>query len=95
MSTALVVQKSHTVGGTESVGVSLPLNALSEPGTYVCNWSGHLLRVPEADRGTHRFSTSGAHRTAAWTVTRISADPRISQYQAKALADRLGLATSF
>jgi len=80
---------------TQSVGVSLPLDALTEPGTYVCNWSGHLLRVPEADRGTSRFSTTGAQRAAAWTVTRISADPQISRYEAKSLAERLGLATSF
>ena len=95
MSAAMVVQKSHTGGESASVGVSLPLDALKEPGTYVCNWSGHLLRVPEADRGKSRFSAAGAQRTAAWTVTRISADPRISQYQAKSLADRLGLTTSF
>ncbi len=95
MSVAAVVQQSQIDNGTGPVGVSLRLDALTEPGTYVCNWSGHLLRVPESDRGTSRFSTTHARRAAAWTVTRISVDPRISCYHAKSLADRLGLTTSF
>jgi len=95
MSAAAVGQKSHGGDETESVGVSLPLDTLKEPGTYVCNWSGHLLRVPEADRGASRFSAASARRAGTWTVTRISTDPRISCYEAKSLANRLGLATSF
>ena len=95
MSAAVGRQKFHIGGETELVGVTLPLDALKEPGTYLCNWSGHLLRVPEADRGISRFSAAGARRAGTWTVTRISADPQISRYQAKSLADKLGLATSF
>ena len=93
MNAAVVVGKPRIE--TPSVGVSLPLDSLTEPGTYVCNWSGHLLRVPEADRGTSRFSTGGAQHAAAWTVTRISENPQISRNEAKSLADRLGLTTSF
>jgi hypothetical protein len=89
------LQKSHSGCETELVGVSMPLDTLKEPGTYVCNWSGHLLHVPEADRETNRFSTAGAGHAAPWTVTRISADPRISRHEAKSLADKLGLITSF
>lgn len=95
MSAAMLTGSSQTGRGTESVGVSLPLDALKEPGTYVCNWSGHLLRVPEADRGTNRFSATDGRRPASWTVTRISADPRISRHEARSLADGLGLSTSF
>ena len=95
MSAAMLTGSSQTGRGTKSVGVSLPLDALQEPGTYVCNWSGHLLRVPEADRGINRFSATGGRRAASWTVTRISADPRISRHEAKSLADGLGLSTSF
>jgi len=95
MSAVMLTEKRHTGGRTGSVGVSLPLDALQEPGTYVCNWSGHLLRVPEADRGTARFSgTCGSH-AATWTVTRISPDPQISRHEAKSLAERLGLTTRF
>jgi hypothetical protein len=95
MSAGVAAQRPHSVGETGLVGISLPLDGLKEPGTYVCNWSGHLLRVPEADRGIARFSATGARHAAVWTVTRISADPRISRHQAKSLAEKLGLTTSF
>lgn len=29
-------------------GVSIPFDSIRAPGTYVCNWNGHLLRVPES-----------------------------------------------
>ena len=32
---------------TFSGAQQLPYDNLSEPGTYFCNWSGHLLRVTE------------------------------------------------
>ena len=95
MSAAMLTGNPHIGDRTESVGISLPLDTLKDPGTYVCNWSGHLLRVPEADRGTTRFSAAGGRHSTAWTVTRISADPRISRHEAKTLADGLGLSTSF
>lgn len=97
MGAAGAMQKSHSGCETDLVGVSLPLDALEEPGTYVCNWSGHLLHVREDEREAKRFSSAGARRAGAgaWTVTRISADPRISRHEAKSLADKLGLITSF
>jgi len=95
MGAATLTGSSQTGRGTEAMGVSLPLDALQEPGTYVCNWSGHLLRVPEADRGTNRFSAADGRHASTWTVTRISANPRISRQEAKTLADGLGLITSF
>jgi hypothetical protein len=94
MSTATLTGDPYVGCAMPSVGVSLPLDALSEPGTYLCNWSGHLLRVPELDRGHPRFSTAGRN-AATWTVTRISADPLISRHEARSLAQRLGLTTSF
>jgi len=80
---------------SETLGVSLPLDALDEPGTYICDWSGHLLRVSDADPGTNRFATVRHTDSKPWTVTRISADPRISRLEAKALASGFGLRVAF
>ncbi len=95
MSAAIAAEQFRIVHETEPVGVSLPLDALEEPGTYICNWSGHLLRVHETDRGTRRFAAAAGRHPGAWTVTRISVDPRISRQEAKSLANSFGLSTSF
>jgi hypothetical protein len=79
----------------EGLGVSLPLAALHEPGTYICDWSGHLLRVCETDCGGSRFASTRDANSRRWTATRISADPHLSRFAARALAIRLGLSVNF
>jgi len=32
---------------TSCCGTIIPFDSIQQPGCYVCNWSGHLLRVPE------------------------------------------------
>ena len=80
---------------TETGGVCLPLIGLDEPGTYVCDWSGHLLRMPERDPDRGRFARIGHTDLEPRTVTRISTDPRISQGKARALARSYGLSANF
>jgi len=77
------------------VGISLPLDGLREAGTYVCNWSGHLLRIHDPEQDARRFSNAGRQNADAWTVTRLSADPHIPRPHAKRLARGFGLCTSF
>jgi hypothetical protein len=93
MSSAAVIPESPSTHETDSLGVPLPLDSLNEPGTYVCNWSGNLLRVHDTD--TTRYSTACHTPLQQWTVTRISPDPDLSRFEAKALAGNFGLATSF
>jgi hypothetical protein len=96
MGIAVAMQDPWIGREAERVGVSLPLDSVEEPGTYICNWSGHLLRVPEPDpymRG--RLPCIGRPDSDSWMVTRISADPQLPRYQAKELAGRLGLTTNF
>jgi hypothetical protein len=80
---------------SEPAGVTVPVGALDQPGTYICNWSGHLLRVPATDQGLGCFAALGHLNGAPWTVTRISPDPQLSRVEAKALAGTLGLETNF
>ncbi|MHC4611569.1 MAG: hypothetical protein ACYS7M_14600 [Planctomycetota bacterium] len=35
----------ETEFNTKGFGTRIPFDSLNECGTYVCNWSGHLLRV--------------------------------------------------
>lgn len=95
MSTLTIPQQDRMNWINNRVGTTLPLDALHEPGTYVCNWSGHLLRIHDSEREGHRFANAGRHTAGSWTVTRISADPRISRQQAKVLAHSFGLSANF
>jgi len=71
----------------------VPLESVNEPGTYICNWSGNLLRVHETD--TQRFTAACHAPPQRWTVTRISTNPGLSLGAARLLATRFGLSTSF
>lgn len=81
--------------GPQSVGTAIRLAAVDEPGTYICNWSGHVLRVTEADVESNRFASVPHAAIEPHLVTRISPDPHISRLAAKTLASSFGLATNF
>jgi len=71
-------------------GATVPFDTIASPGTYVCNWSGHLLRVP---RGSVRAGQSVGLNIVGrepLTVTKISDDPDLPLTQARALAAELG-----
>jgi hypothetical protein len=36
-----------TFESEKALGTKVPFENIQEPGCYICNWSGHLLRVPE------------------------------------------------
>jgi hypothetical protein len=93
VSTTSSVPQPSVSGDARPSAVPLPLHALHEPGTYVCNWSGNLLRVHDTD--TRRFNTACHAPLQEWTVTKISTDPDLSRWQARTLASQFGLNTSF
>jgi hypothetical protein len=56
-------------------GAAVPFDAITAAGAYVCNWSGHLLRVPAHSlqpQGTLALNMIGGEPL---TVTKISDDP--------------------
>ena len=73
---------------------TIPFDAIRAPGTYVCNWNGHLLRVPSGS-----FGNSDAHINLVGPtplfVTKISDDPGIPLRQARELASELAVTPSF
>lgn len=80
---------------TAEPGTTLPLDVLSEPGAYVCNWSGHLLRVrPDAFPGG-RPPGLNIVGDRPLTITKISDDPDVVISKAKRLAAFFKLEVKF
>ncbi len=76
-------------------GAAVPFDTITSAGAYVCNWSGHLLRVPE-----HSLMPSGPLALniiggQPLTVTKISDDPDLPLPQARGLARSYGLSVGF
>ena len=77
------------------VARSVPFDTINSPGAYVCNWSGHLMRIPErtlVPGETLRLNIVGSEPL---TVTKISDDPGVPLPTARTLAARLGVRTGF
>lgn len=76
-------------------GATIPFNAIDSPGAYLCNWSGHLLRIPERTVVPGDALAVNIVGREPLTVTKISADPAIALERARAAATELGLAPGF
>ena len=68
---------------------------LCEPGAYICNWSGHLLRVPEDGVTAGRSPMLSIVGPDPLTVTRISPDPFITVTKARLLASNADVSVNF
>ncbi len=74
---------------------SLAWDQISTAGTYVCNWNGHLLRVPPESVSPDRapgFNIVGADPLF---VTKISDDPELNLQTARQSAAELNLTIGF
>lgn len=80
---------------TNPTGTTLPFNAISSPGAYICNWSGHLMRIPERTVVPGEALTLNIVGREPLTVTKISDNPAVSLHEARTLAQRLGLKAGF
>jgi hypothetical protein len=79
--------------GLVSPGVSIPFDSIRTPGAYVCNWNGHLLRVPESALVPNGvINIVGAEPLF---VTKISDDPAVPLTKARRAAAEMRLATAF
>lgn len=78
-----------------NLGACIPFEGINEPGAFVCNWSGHLLRVPEDGVKTGRSPLLNIVGNEPLFVTKISSDPYISITKAKLVAANLDLCVNF
>ena len=77
------------------VGTQVPFDCINEPGTYVCNWSGHMLRVPEDAIKPGRSPLICITGNEPLMVTKISEDPFVAISKARLLAANCDLAVNF
>jgi len=81
--------------GTCCAGATFPFTNICEPGCYICNWSGHLLRVPDdgiAHGGWPMLNIVGPDQLY---VTKISDNPFLTVGKARQLAANFDLAVNF
>ncbi len=83
----------HRVG--IAIGATVPFDAVDDSGTYICNWSGHLLRVPGAGLMSGRQPSFNIVGAEPLLVTKISDNAYISVNQARGEAGKLGLEVNF
>ncbi len=88
-------QNFNVTYGTKTVGATIPFDQISEPGAYICNWSGHLLRVPEDGVTPGRSPMINIVGPDPLTVTKISDNPFVTITKAKLLASNWDLNVNF
>jgi hypothetical protein len=82
-------EKSATVGAT------LPFESIQEPGCYICNWTGHLLRVPQDGVAPGRSPLLNIIGTEPLVVTKISENPYLTLTKAKMIAANIDVNVNF
>ena len=68
---------------------------INEPGAYVANWSGHLIRIPEDGVAAGRSPLISMSATEPLTVTKISDNPFVPVTKARLLASNLDVNVNF
>ena len=91
MSTTTTTQEFTTT----TPGTTLPFDGINNPGAYICNWSGHLLRVPEDGVAPGRSPLINMVGPDPLTVTKISDNPFVTITKAKLLASNFDISVNF
>ena len=76
-------------------GAQVPFDSINEPGCYVSNWTGHLVRVPEDAIKPGRSPLMSITGTETLFVTKISCDPYLTISKARMLAADFDVAVNF
>lgn len=97
MTTPTTGAQSQSMGGfaTTGFGTQLPFDAISDPGCYICNWTGHLLRVPPDGVKPGRSPLMSFRAHEPLFVTKISNDPFVPLSKARMLAADCDVAVNF
>lgn len=76
-------------------GSQFPFEALKDPGCYLSNWSGHLIRLPNDGVKEGRSPVIEILGKEPMLVTMLSHDPFLSITKARMLAADLDLPVNF
>ena len=87
--------KSETGANPGIPCITMEFGRISEPGTYICNWSGHLLRIPEDGVTAGRSPVINMVGNEPLFVTKISDNPYITLTKAKIIASNFDIHVNF
>ncbi len=76
-------------------GTTVAFDSIQEPGAYICNWSGHLLRVPEDGITPGRSPLINMVGCDPLFVTKIADNPFVTVTKARLLASNFDLPVCF
>ncbi len=76
-------------------GSQVPFDSVHDPGSYVCSWSGHLMRVPPDSAAAGHSPKLNLVGLDALFVTKISDDPYIPVTKARMIAANWDVAVNF
>ena len=88
-------ESSENSFNTGTAGQTIPFDGVNEPGAYICDWSGHLLRVPEDGIAPGRSPLINMIGTKPLFLTKISDDPFITRTKARIIASNLDVHVNF
>ncbi len=88
-------QTSSQSGFATQAGTCVPFDSIQEPGCYICNWSGHLLRIPEDGITPGRSPLINMVGHDPLFVTKISDNPFVTVTKARLLASNYDLPVCF
>ncbi len=86
---------SPNAGFTTQCGTCVPFDSVQEPGAYICNWSGHLVRIPQDGVTPGRSPMINLVGSEALFVTKICDNPFVTVTKARILASNLDLPVCF
>lgn len=92
--------KNFTQNTTESCfttqcGTQVPWDSIQEPGAYICQWSGHLVRVPADGTTPGRSPMINIVGCEPLFVTKICDNPFVTITKARLLASNFDLPVNF
>lgn len=87
--------ETSTPSGIYNCGQTIPFDSISAPGAYICNWSGHLLRVPEDGVTAGRSPMLNIVGGEPLFVTKISDNPYLTLTKARLLASNHDINVNF
>ncbi len=95
MATTSATRQREGERGNTGCGTQIPFESISDPGCYVCNWSGHLLRIPDDAVKAGRSPVMVMKGWDTLFVTKIHNDPFIPLTKARLLAADCDVPVSF
>ena len=90
----MITQTSKTEHDVRSF-VQIPWERVSEPGAYLSNWTGHLIRVPELGLKAGFSPVIEILGKEPMIVTKLSDDPYLPISKARMIAADLDLSVNF